>query len=98
MKCDAIIFDFDGVIADSEVVLNQALADGLTSLGLETSLSDSLRHFSGKRWADILDFSKLADLKVQLDIGQWEMNRTHWAIKDEDLFKILASAGPLHTI
>ena len=54
MKCDAIIFDFDGVIADSEVVLNQALAAGLTSLGLETSLSDSLRHYSGKRWADIL--------------------------------------------
>ena len=41
----------------------------------------------------LFNFSKLADLKVQLDIGQGEMNRTHWAIKDEDLFEILASAG-----
>ena len=30
-KFNAIIFDFDGVIADSEVLLNQALADGLTT-------------------------------------------------------------------
>lgn len=39
------------------------------------------------------NFSEIADLKVQLDIGKWEMSRTHWAIKDEDLFEILASAG-----
>jgi beta-phosphoglucomutase-like phosphatase (HAD superfamily) len=54
MRFQAIIFDFDGVIADSEVILNQALADGLTTIGLPTSLSDSLRDYSGKRWADIL--------------------------------------------
>jgi hypothetical protein len=54
MKFQAIIFDFDGVIADSETMLNQALADGLTTAGLPTSLSDSLRDYSGKRWADIL--------------------------------------------
>lgn len=54
MKFQAIIFDFDGVIADSEILLNQALADGLTTIGLPTSLSDSLRDYSGKRWADIL--------------------------------------------
>jgi HAD superfamily hydrolase (TIGR01509 family) len=54
MRFQAIIFDFDGVIADSEVLLNQALADGLTTIGLPTSLSDSLRDYSGKRWADIL--------------------------------------------
>lgn len=39
------------------------------------------------------NFSAISDLKIQLDIGEWEMNRTHWAIKDEDLFEILASAG-----
>jgi HAD superfamily hydrolase (TIGR01509 family) len=54
VRFQAIIFDFDGVIADSEMMLNQALADGLTTVGLPTSLSDSLRDYSGKRWADIL--------------------------------------------
>ena len=39
-----------------------------------------------------LPFSKLADLRIQLDIRQWEMSRTHWVIKDEDLFEILYSA------
>jgi len=37
--------------------------------------------------------SKLSDLYMRLDIGRWEMNRTHWAIKDEDLLKALATAG-----
>lgn len=40
-----------------------------------------------------LKFSQLAPLKIELDIGQWEMSRTHWAVKDEDLFEILAKAG-----
>lgn len=38
-------------------------------------------------------YGAISDYAIQLDIGDWEMNRTHWAIKDEDLFKVLASAG-----
>jgi hypothetical protein len=37
--------------------------------------------------------SKLADLYIRLDIQRWEMNRTHWAIKEEDLLKVLNVAG-----
>jgi hypothetical protein len=40
-----------------------------------------------------IPFSKIANLKARLDIEDWEMNRTHWALKDEDLFEILHSAG-----
>jgi hypothetical protein len=40
-----------------------------------------------------IPFSKIVDLKDKLDIDKWEMNRTHWAVKDEDLFSILSSAG-----
>jgi HAD superfamily hydrolase (TIGR01509 family) len=54
VRFKAIIFDFDGVIADSEILLNQALAEGLTEIGLPTTLEDSLRDYNGKRWADIL--------------------------------------------
>jgi len=38
-------------------------------------------------------FGVLQPLAVQLDIGGWEMSRTHWAVKEEDLFAILSSAG-----
>jgi HAD superfamily hydrolase (TIGR01509 family) len=47
-----IIFDFDGVIADSEVLSNQVLADELSALGYATTLDDAYRHYMGKRWSD----------------------------------------------
>lgn len=37
------------------------------------------------------DYSKLIDNERRLDIERWELSRTHWAVKDEDLFEILAS-------
>jgi len=35
----------------------------------------------------------IGDLAWELDIGRFEMNRTHWAIKDVDLLKVLTDAG-----
>lgn len=32
-------------------------------------------------------------LRVDLDLGAWELTRTHWAIKDEPLFEILLKKG-----
>lgn len=52
MKPAAIIFDFDGVIVDSEVPANLALAECLTEIGLETSFEDALDRYCGHRWAD----------------------------------------------
>ncbi|MBC7985160.1 MAG: HAD family phosphatase, partial [Sphingomonadaceae bacterium] len=54
MKFDAIIFDFDGVIADSELVANIALAEALTGLGSPHTLEDALDHYCGRRWSDCL--------------------------------------------
>ncbi len=31
----------------------------------------------------------IEQLKVDLDLGNWELSRTHWAIKDENLLEIL---------
>ncbi|HCL3427726.1 TPA: TIR domain-containing protein [Pseudomonas aeruginosa] len=42
-------------------------------------------------------FSKLKPLEIKLDIRGWEMSRTHWAVKDEDLFELLASVGLVDT-
>lgn len=38
---------------------------------------------------DAIPFDKLQPIVDSLDIRPWEMNRTHWAVKDEDLFEIL---------
>ena len=48
----AIIFDFDGVIADSELPANHALAESLTAIGLPTSFEDSLALYYGHNWQE----------------------------------------------
>lgn len=51
---ELIIFDFDGVIADSETLANQVLAERLTQLGFATSLEDAFEHYMGRHWTDCL--------------------------------------------
>ena len=52
---DLIIFDFDGVIADSETLSNELLAAFLTAEGAPTTIDDSMRLFMGRRWSDNLE-------------------------------------------
>jgi len=58
-----LIFDFDGVIADSEVVANSVLAEVVSELGVPTTLEDSYDRYMGKRFPDVL-------AAVQADIGR----------------------------
>lgn len=44
---DAIIFDFDGVLLESEFEGNRHLAELLTELGHPTSVEEALTHFTG---------------------------------------------------
>lgn len=39
-----------------------------------------------------IPFDQIEPLQLALDIRDWELNRTHWAIKDEDLFDVLIGA------
>ena len=55
-----IIFDFDGVVADSETLANTALAETITELGAPTSLDDAFRLYMGKRFADVIDAIEVA--------------------------------------
>ena len=55
MKFDAVIFDFDGVLLESEYAGNRHLAELLTELGYETSIEEALTHFSGLGGRDFLD-------------------------------------------
>lgn len=43
-----------------------------------------------------IPFEEIKSIAPLLDIRDWEMNRTHWAVKDEDLFGRLISAGVLN--
>ena len=52
MKYDLIIFDYDGVVADSEVLSSTILAEQLTASGMPTTLEDVLARYVGRRWRD----------------------------------------------
>jgi HAD superfamily hydrolase (TIGR01509 family) len=54
MRFDAIIFDFDGVLLESEYAGNRHLAKTLTGLGHPTSVEDSMANFMGLAGADFL--------------------------------------------
>jgi HAD superfamily hydrolase (TIGR01509 family) len=56
----AIIFDFDGVIADSEVLANATLAEIVTELGIPTTLDDAYRDYMGKRFHEVIAAIELA--------------------------------------
>ena len=50
----ALIFDFDGVIADSEAIANIVLAETVTRLGHSTTLDQALARYSGRRWDEAM--------------------------------------------
>ncbi|HET9427948.1 MAG TPA: HAD family phosphatase [Allosphingosinicella sp.] len=47
MKFQALIFDFDGVLIESEYVGNKQIADYLTAAGHPTSVEESMNNFMG---------------------------------------------------
>jgi HAD superfamily hydrolase (TIGR01509 family) len=52
---DAIIFDFDGVLLESEFEGNQLLAELLTDLGHQTTTEDAIRNFVGYAGPEFLE-------------------------------------------
>src|SRR5580692_5088733 len=53
MTVGLLIFDFDGVIADSEGLANEVLARYATELGTPISQQNALDRFAGKRIGDV---------------------------------------------
>ena len=49
-----IVFDFDGVIADSEILANAVLAEIVTELGTPMTLEASLQTFTGRRFDEVI--------------------------------------------
>ncbi|HEX8449167.1 MAG TPA: HAD family phosphatase [Allosphingosinicella sp.] len=47
------MFDFDGVIVDSEILSNRLLAEALTELGHPTTLEQAVERYIGLNWRDM---------------------------------------------
>src|SRR5688572_19415884 len=47
MRYDGIIFDFDGVLLESEYAGNAQIAEYLTAIGHPTSVEEAMHHFMG---------------------------------------------------
>jgi len=54
MPARGMIFDFDGVIADSEALANAVLAEIVSEHGLPTTLDQALGRYMGKRWPEVM--------------------------------------------
>ena len=51
-RFDLVIFDYDGVVADSELLNNRVLAELLSEIGLPTSVDEAIDTYMGRRWLD----------------------------------------------
>lgn len=55
MRFEAIIFDCDGTLVDSERVGNAVIVDCAKELGLSLTLDQAIENFAGRKMADTLD-------------------------------------------
>ena len=73
--------------------------DSDVRIGYLTSIKERGRNilieFEFQQDIDPIPFERIQPIAPLLDIRGWEMNRTHWAVKDEDLFARLRSKGVL---
>lgn len=50
-------------------------------------------HFAFDPVLPSLPVGSIEALKDDIDLGRWELSRTHWAVKDEPIFEILLKKG-----
>lgn len=87
LKSIPCIFAYEGFVNDFLIGRLTAIKDRGSKIFIEYEID---------RQASPIDFSELEKIFTQLDIRKWELYRTHWAIKDEDLFDRLSAANILH--
>lgn len=76
MRFDAIIFDFDGVLLESEFEGNQLLAKFLTDIGHPITPKEAIEHFTGLSGRNFID-------KVESTIGRELPAEYHVAMRAE---------------
>ena len=92
---EAIIFDFDGVLIESEFEGNRHVAELLTSLGHPTTVAEAIEHYTGLSGQDFVD-------AVEERIGRElppEFHRATRTLRDQSLEEgIAAVAGAIHFV
>jgi HAD superfamily hydrolase (TIGR01509 family) len=92
---EAIIFDFDGVLIESEFEGNQMLAELLTGLGHPTSVADAVEHFTGLSGQD---FIKTVEARIGRELPP-EFHDSTRAMRDRTLREgIAAVAGAIEFV
>ena len=65
-----IIFDFDGVVVDSELIANQVLAEMISELGAPMTTEAVMRAFVGRRLDDVvIQIAAITGHRVDGSIG-----------------------------
>jgi beta-phosphoglucomutase-like phosphatase (HAD superfamily) len=89
----ALIFDFDGVIADSEAIANTVLAEIVTELGHSTTLDQSLDRYAGRRWDECMAEIEAAIGKPLPSDFSSELKRATLGRFKTDLKEVSGAAG-----
>jgi HAD superfamily hydrolase (TIGR01509 family) len=95
MRFAAIIFDFDGVLLESEFEGNQALAALLTDMGHPTSVTEAVEHFTGLSGQD---FVATVEARIGRELPR-EFHESTRALRDQSLREgIAAVAGAVEFV
>lgn len=78
IRFDAIIFDFDGVLLESEFEANVMLADLLTALGHQHTPAEAIRHYTGLNGVDFV-------AAIERRIGRSLPREFHDRLKQESI-------------
>jgi len=76
------LFMYEGKKSDARVGYLTAIKERGRNLLIEYKMIENIPP---------IPFASIKPILLLLDIRDWEMNRTHWAVKDEDLFNRLVS-------
>jgi HAD superfamily hydrolase (TIGR01509 family) len=88
IRFDAIIFDFDGVLLESEFEANVRLAQLLTDLGHEHTPGEAIRHYTGLNGDDFL-------AAIERRIGTKLPQAFHDRMKQESLRALEQGVDPV---
>ncbi|MFJ2332527.1 FRG domain-containing protein [Pseudomonas helleri] len=80
------LFAYEGDEEDIRIGTLRSIKEQGRSLRIEFDLSSDIAP---------IPYANIKPIAPLLDIREWEMSRTHWAIKDEDLFARLRERGLL---
>ncbi|ART79543.1 FRG domain-containing protein [Oceanisphaera avium] len=84
LKSYPCLFAYEGEYSDVRVGYLTSIKEHGRSILIEFEFQEDIAP---------IPFQQILPIAPLLDIRGWEMNRTHWAVKDEDLFTRLRASG-----